>query len=104
VNKPARDETSCPLTKENVKGHCPGVVAIVGMSLRLLSYDRGRLARDETPYSLWEKKEILLIYIYIYIYIYYYYYYYILKVFKFFRKRPLSWFGIQMMIMPLTRV
>jgi hypothetical protein len=37
------------------KGHCPGVVAIVGMSLRLLSYDRGRLAHDETPYSLWEK-------------------------------------------------
>jgi hypothetical protein len=66
VNKSARDETSCPLTKENVKGHCPGVVAIVGMSLRLLSYDRGRLARDETPYSLWEKKEIL-IYIYYYI-------------------------------------
>jgi hypothetical protein len=60
VNKPARDETSCPLTKENVKGHCPGVVAIVGMSLRLVSYDRGRLARDETPYSLWEKKNLLL--------------------------------------------
>jgi hypothetical protein len=56
VNKSARDETSCPLTKENVKGHCPSVVAIVGMPLRLLSYDRGRLARDETPYSLWKKR------------------------------------------------
>jgi hypothetical protein len=63
VNKLARDETSCPLTKENVKGHCPGVVAIMGMSLMLLSYDRGRLAHYETPYSLW-------IYIYIYIYIF----------------------------------
>ena len=41
--------------KKNVKGHCPGVVAIMGMSLMLLSYDRGRLDRDETPYSLWEK-------------------------------------------------
>jgi hypothetical protein len=51
--------------KENFKGHCPGVVAIVGKSLRLVSNDRGRLAHDETPYSLWEKKEILLIYIYI---------------------------------------
>jgi hypothetical protein len=48
--------------KENVRGHCLGVVAIVGMSLRLLSYDHGRLALDETPYSLWKKKEILLIY------------------------------------------
>jgi len=52
VNKPARDETSCPLTKEYVKGHYPGVVVIVGMSPRLVSYDRGRLARDETPHSL----------------------------------------------------
>jgi hypothetical protein len=68
VNKPARDETSCPLTKENVKGHCPSVVAIVGMSLTLVSYDHGRLTRDETPHSLWEK--LLLYYIYIYIYIY----------------------------------
>jgi hypothetical protein len=64
VNKPARDETSCPLTK-SVKGHCPGVVAIVGMSLSLVSYDRGRLARDETPYSLWENFIILYIYIYV---------------------------------------
>jgi hypothetical protein len=63
VNKPARDETPCPLTKKNVKGHCPGVVAIVGMSLTLLSYDRGRLARDETPYSLWEK---FMTYIYLF--------------------------------------
>jgi hypothetical protein len=62
VNNSSRDETSCPLTKENVKGHFPGVVAIVGMSLRLVSNDHGRLARDETPYSLWEKKEILLIF------------------------------------------
>ena len=53
MNKPACDGTSCPLTKENVKGHFPGVVAIVGMSLTLVSYDRGRLARDDTPYSLW---------------------------------------------------
>ena len=60
MNKPARDETSCPLTK-SVKGHCPGVVAKVGMSLTLVSYDHGRLARDETPYSLWEKKEILFL-------------------------------------------
>jgi hypothetical protein len=52
VNKLAHDETSCPLTKENVKGHCPSVVFIVGMSFRLVSYDHGRLARDETPYSL----------------------------------------------------
>jgi hypothetical protein len=43
------------LCQKNVKGHFPGVVAIVGMSLTLLSYDRGRLAHDETPYSLWEK-------------------------------------------------
>jgi hypothetical protein len=62
VNKSYCDETSCPLTKENVKGHCPGVGAIVGMSLRLVSNDRGRLARDDTPYSFWEKKEILLIF------------------------------------------
>jgi hypothetical protein len=41
------------------------VVAIVGMSLRLVSNDHGRLARDETPYSLWEKKEILLIFYFI---------------------------------------
>jgi hypothetical protein len=61
VNKPTHDETPCPLTKENVKGHCLGVVAIVGMSLRLVSYDRGRLAHDETTYSLWENKEILLL-------------------------------------------
>jgi hypothetical protein len=70
VNKPARDETSCPLTKESVKGHYPGVVAIVGMSLTLVSYDRGRLARDETPHSLWENF-FYIIYIYIYIYIIY---------------------------------
>jgi hypothetical protein len=69
VNKPARDEISCPLTKENVKGHCPSVVAIVGMSLRLVSYDRGRLARDETPHSLWEN---FIIYIYIYIILFIY--------------------------------
>jgi uncharacterized membrane protein YobD (UPF0266 family) len=50
------------LTKENVKGHCPGVVSIVGMSLRLVSYDHGRLARDETPRSLWEN---FIVYIYI---------------------------------------
>jgi hypothetical protein len=66
VNKSARDETSCPLTKGNVKGHCPGVVAIVGMSLRLVSNYRGRLAHDDTPYSLWEKKEILLIFFYLF--------------------------------------
>jgi hypothetical protein len=54
VNKPAHDETPCPL-KKNVKGYCLGVASIVGMSLMLLSYDHGRLARDETPYSLWEK-------------------------------------------------
>jgi hypothetical protein len=64
VNKSSRDETSCPLTKENVKGHCPGVVSIMGMSLRLVSYDHGRLAHDETPYSLWEKKEILLLFLF----------------------------------------
>jgi hypothetical protein len=52
VNKTTHDETSSPLTKENVKGHCPAVVAIMGMSLRLVSYDHGRLARDETPCSL----------------------------------------------------
>ena len=52
MNKPARDETSCPLKKEYVKGHCPSVVAIVGMSLMLLSYDRGGLDHDETPHSL----------------------------------------------------
>jgi hypothetical protein len=60
VNKSARDETSCPLTKKNAKGHCPGMVAIVGMSLMLLSDDHGRLARDETPYPLWEKFITLL--------------------------------------------
>jgi len=37
------------------------VVAILGMSLRLLSYDRGRLARDETPYSLWENFIVYII-------------------------------------------
>jgi len=66
VNNPSRDETSCPLTKENVKGHCPGVVAIMGMSLRLLSYDRGRLARDETPRSLWKK--VFFVYLYLFVY------------------------------------
>jgi hypothetical protein len=60
VNKSARDKTSCPLTKENVKCHCPGVVAIVGMPLRLVFYDHGRLAHDETPYYLWEKKGFFL--------------------------------------------
>ena len=64
MNKLARDETSCPLKKENVKGHCPGVVATVGMSLRLVSYDRGRLARDETPYSLWGKKNLLFLFLF----------------------------------------
>ena len=62
MNKPARDETSCPLTKENVKGHCPRVVAIMGMSLMLLSYDPGRLAHDETPYSLWNFFLLLIIF------------------------------------------
>jgi hypothetical protein len=38
------------------------VVAIVGLSLRLVSNDHGRLARDDTPYYLSEKKEILLIF------------------------------------------
>jgi hypothetical protein len=69
VNKPAHDETPCPLTKTNVKGHFPGVEAIVGMSLTLLSYDHGRLARDETPYSLWENFITYILFI-IYIYIY----------------------------------
>jgi len=68
VNKPARDETSCPLKKENVKGHYPDVVAIMGMSLRLVSYDRGRLARDETPRSLWEN---FIIYICIFFFIFF---------------------------------
>ena len=54
MNKPTHDETPCPLTKKNVKVHCLGVVAIVGMSLTLLSYDCGKLAHDEMPYSLWE--------------------------------------------------
>ena len=67
MNKSSCDETSCPLTL-NAKGHCPGVVAIVGMSLMLLSDNRGRLARDETPYSLWEKKEILLILFFLEVY------------------------------------
>jgi hypothetical protein len=62
VNKSAHDETSCPLTKKNAKGHFPGVVAIVGMSLMLLSDDRGRLAHDETPYPLWENFITLLIF------------------------------------------
>jgi hypothetical protein len=65
VKKSARDETLCPLTKENVKGHCPGLVAIVGISVRLLSYDHGRLAHDETPYSLWEKKLLLVFFFFI---------------------------------------
>ena len=60
MNKSARDETSCPLTKKNAKGHFPGVVAIMGMSLMLLSDDHGRLALDETPYSLWNKFITLL--------------------------------------------
>jgi hypothetical protein len=68
VNKSARDETSCPLTL-NAKGHFPGVVAIVGMSLMLISYDRGRLAHDETPYPFWEK-----VIFFIYIYLFYYYF------------------------------
>jgi hypothetical protein len=42
------------------------VVVIVGMSPRLLSYDRGRLAHDEIPYPLWEKKEILLIFFFLF--------------------------------------
>ena len=46
------------------------MVAIVGMSLRLVSNDHGRLAHDETPYSLWKKKEILLIYLFIYLFIF----------------------------------
>jgi hypothetical protein len=37
---------------------------MVEMSLKLLSYDRGRLTHDETPYSLWGKKEILLKFFY----------------------------------------
>jgi hypothetical protein len=51
------------LCKKNVKGYCPGVVAIVGIPLMLLSYDHGRLARDEIPYSLWEK---FITYIYLF--------------------------------------
>jgi hypothetical protein len=66
VNKPARDETSCPLTKESVKGHFPGVVSIVGMSLTIVSYDRGRVARDETPYSLWEIFYCLSLFVFIF--------------------------------------
>jgi hypothetical protein len=64
VNKLARDETSCPLTL-NAKVHCPGVVAIVGMPLMLISYDHGRLSHDETPYPFWEKV-IFFIYIYLF--------------------------------------
>jgi hypothetical protein len=48
------DETPFPLTL-NAKGHFSGVVAIVGMSLMLFSYDLGMLDHDETPYPLWEK-------------------------------------------------
>jgi hypothetical protein len=55
VNKPTRDETSCPLKKKNAKGHCPSVVAIIEMSLMLLYDYRGMLALDETPYSIWKK-------------------------------------------------
>ena len=73
MNKPACDETSCPLKKENVKGHCPGVVDIVGMSLTLVSYDHGRLARDETPYFLWKK---------IITYLYSFFYYYLNRLFQ----------------------
>ena len=39
------------------------MVAIVGISLMLLSDECGRLARDETPYSLWEK---FITYIYLF--------------------------------------
>jgi hypothetical protein len=70
VNKPTRDETSCALTKENVKGHYAGVVATMGMSLTLVSYDHGRLAHDETPRSLWEN---FIIYVYIlFLFIYFF--------------------------------
>jgi hypothetical protein len=65
VNKLARDETSCPL-KKSVKGHYPGVVAIVGMPLLLVSYDRGRLAHDETPYSFMKKRFLLHFFFYLY--------------------------------------
>jgi hypothetical protein len=44
----------------------------------LLSYDHGRLACDETPYSLWEKKEILLIFFFL-----------SFQVFKFFPKKTI---------------
>jgi hypothetical protein len=70
VNKSARDETSCPLTL-NAKGHCPGVVAIVGMSLMLISYDRGRLAHDETPYPFWEK---VFFFYYIYFFLFFFFF------------------------------
>jgi hypothetical protein len=79
VNKSARDETSCPLTL-NAKGHCPGVVAIVGMSLMLISYDHGRLAHDETPYPFWEK--VIFFYLYLFILLLFYYYFILLYIFR----------------------
>ena len=54
MKKSTRDETSCPLMKKDAKGHCPGVVSIVGMPLMLLFDDHGRLACDDTHYPLWE--------------------------------------------------
>jgi hypothetical protein len=62
VKKSARDETSCPLTL-NTKGHYPGVVAIVGMPLILLSYDHGRLAHDDTPYPFLGECYFLYLYL-----------------------------------------
>jgi hypothetical protein len=67
-----RDKTSFPLTKENVKGHCPGVVSIVIISLSLVSYDRGRLARDETPYSLWEKNLLLVFFFFFHLFFFFF--------------------------------
>ena len=92
MNKSACDETSFPLTL-NAKVHCPGVVAIVGMSLMLMSHDHGRLAHDGTPYPFWEKV-IFFIYLLLLLFIYFYFIYFLKIYLCFSRKRPLSWFGI----------
>jgi len=84
------------LTKENVKGDCPGVVAIMGMPLMLVSYDRGRLARDQTPHSFM-KKNIFITFLFFLNFLNKY-------LNCLFPRKPLSWFGSQMMIIPLTRL
>ena len=56
MGRSARDETSCSKVClfDYLLDHIPGVVAIVGIPLRVRPHDHGRLALDETPYPAFD--------------------------------------------------